>query len=187
MTRFVTSVTLGLLFAWAVPAFAQNGGAAAESFDAPDAEWMFVQSADAITFDGKTLTLQNVAPRTIMFTDRPNRMAGNISTGRLVDDWAAGTNSFQADPPNASLSTRVGDEEQVSVVELSNPRLRGTSLSYDVQVLDGMVPPNAGSASLFIDAWRAPLGGRCHHNRWGGVKCVWGPGPRRHPHHCRYR
>ena len=155
------------------PALAQDASGPTGQFEAPVADWLMVQSAASIAYDGKTLTLENVSPRTIMFTDRPQRLAGDMPTTRLVDDWNAGKDSFEKDPPNASLSVLVGEEEQVSVVELSNPRLDGTSLSYDVAVLDGTVPATGQSATLFIDWWYGPRGGFCHYGPWGGVRCNW--------------
>jgi len=42
------------------------------------AQLMFVQSAESLKADGKTLRLVNVSPQTIWFTDRPIREAGHI-------------------------------------------------------------------------------------------------------------
>lgn len=156
------------------PVLAQKGGGTAGTFEAPTANWLIVQNAASMTYDGGTLTLENVTPQTIMFADRPQRLAGDISTARFVDDWGVGNNSLEADPPNASLSVLVGDEEQISVIELSNPRLDGTSLSYDVSVLEGTVPRIGKSATLFIDWWYGPRGGVCHYGPWGGARCHWG-------------
>jgi hypothetical protein len=168
----VASALLGMALLTG-PALAQDGASPTGQFEAPAADWLIVQNAASITYDGKTLTLENVTPQTIMFTDRPQRLAGDISTKRLVDDWSAGKDSFEKDPPNASLSVLVGEEEQLSVVELTNPRLEGTSLSYDVKVLDGTVPASGKSTTLFIDWWYGPRGGICHYGPWGGVRCHW--------------
>lgn len=157
----------------AVPALAQDAAAPKGEFEAPLADWLMVQGAAAVKYDGKTLTLENVTPQTIMFTDRPQRMAGGIATARFVSDWDAGKDSFEKDPPNASLSVTVDGKEQLSVVELTNPRLDGTSLSYDVSVLDGAVPASGAETTLFIDWWYGPRGGICHYGPWGGVRCQW--------------
>ena len=74
-------------------------------------------------------------------------------------------------PPNAALSVVVDGKENTSVVELTNPRLDGTSLTYDVRLLEG-TPPAAGSNSaLFIDWWYGPWGGVCNYRYWRGVRC----------------
>jgi hypothetical protein len=157
------------------PALAQdNSSNATGQFEAPAAaDWLIVQNAASITYDGKTLTLENVTPRTIMFTDRPQRLVGDISTQQFVGEWNAGKESFEKDPPNASLSVLVGEEEQLSVVELTNPKLEGASLSYDIRLLDGAVPQSGKSTTLFIDWWFGPRGGICHRGPWGGVRCHW--------------
>ena len=45
-----------------------------------DARWLFIQTAQKVTFDGKTLTLSGVSPSVVMFTDRPKRAAETIPT-----------------------------------------------------------------------------------------------------------
>lgn len=176
-------LSLGLLLATASPALAQNAngngngtnGNMAGMFEAPAANWLIVQNGASMTYDGTTLTIENVTPQTIMFTDRPQRMSGDIATQRFIDDWGAGQNNFQDDPPNASLAVLVGDdEEQISVVELTNPQLSGTSLSYDVTVLEGEVPASGQSTTLFIDWFYGPRGGVCHYGPFGGIHCGWG-------------
>lgn len=167
------AATLGAATLAAGPALAEDGAAPTGQFEAPLADWLMVQNAPSVKYDGKTLTLENVTPQTIMFTDRPQRMAGGIATARFVADWGAGKGSFEKDPPNASLSVTVDGKEQVSVVELTNPKLDGTSLSYDVAVLDGVVPASGAATTLFIDWWYGPRGGVCHYGPWGGVRCHW--------------
>ena len=44
---------------------------------------MFVQTARAITSDGTTLTLKDVTPSTLYFSDRPKRIVGHMTTVRL--------------------------------------------------------------------------------------------------------
>jgi len=168
------------VIAAAVAALALTGTAAVAataatgSFEAPAADWLFVQNADAVTFDGATLTLKGIHPQTVMFADRPQRMSGDMATEKFVSIWNEGKESFQKDPPNASISVVVGGKEQTAVVELTNPKLDGDTLSYSARVLDGSVPPQGGFASLFVDWWAGPWGGVCHYGPWGGVRC-WQP------------
>jgi hypothetical protein len=115
-----------------------------------DVELLFVQTATTGSFDGKTLTLSGVGS-TSYFSDRPNRIVGHMQNDTFVSQWPEGKNSFKADPPNAVLSVLVEGGVSDSVVELSNPKLAGGALSYDVKVLDGKPPATFKSASLFID------------------------------------
>jgi len=158
---------------------AAGGIAAAEAaatgtFETPAADWLFVQNADGVSFDGTTLTLKGVHPQTVMFADRPQRMSGDMATAKFVAIWMDGKDSFQKDPPNASLSVIVDGQEQTSVVELSDPKLEGDTLTYKARVLDGAPPASGGAAAVFIDWWAGPWGGVCHYGPWGGVRC-WAP------------
>ena len=138
----------------------------------PGANWLFVQTADSITTDGKTITLKGVKPQTLMFTDRPERMTGDASTEKFVAFWKSGQGDFEKDPPNATISTVVDGKPELAVVELTNPQLSGDSLTYTIKVL-GMEPPKAGqAASLFIDWWYGPRWGW---RSWAGGYCWRGP------------
>lgn len=158
----------------------------------PAANWLFVQTADSVTFEGNTLTLKGVAPQTLMFTDRPERMTGDAATAKFVDYWTSGKSDFQKDPPNATLSVDVNGEAQLSVVELTDPKLNGDTLTYTVKVLGDKPPVSGKSASLFIDWWYGPGwgprhfwhpgpwgaygGGACWRGPYGGLHCrpAWG-------------
>lgn len=124
---------------------------------AKTADFLFVQNAQSIHYTDGKLTLKGVSPTTIMFSDRPERIAGHMATTRFVPFWSKGKDSFLADPPNATLS--IVNEDQVNdvVVELRDPILKGDELSYNVRVLEGEMPAKGGPASLFIDVIGMPL------------------------------
>jgi hypothetical protein len=122
-------------------------------------ESMFVQTAQGISSDGDTLTLEEVTPSTLYFSDRPQRAVGQMATTDFVDLWGQGENSFETDPPNAVLSfLEPGDQvpEDVVVV-IREPRLEDGQLSYGIEVLEGAVPATAGPVSLFVDPFGRPL------------------------------
>ena len=120
---------------------------------------MFVQTANAITSDGTTLTLKEVTPSTLYFSDRPKRIVGHLTTVDFVDLWAEGDNSFEEDPPNAVLAfLEPGDEApEDAVVVIQQPRLENGQLSYSIRILEGTVPTQAGPVTLFIDPFGRPL------------------------------
>jgi len=124
---------------------------------AKQADFLFVQNAQSIHYADGKLTLKGVSPTTIMFTDRPERIAGHMATARFVPFWSKGKDSFLADPPNATLS--IVNEDQVNdvVVVLRDPELKGDELSYHVRVLEGEMPAKGGPVSLFIDIIGMPL------------------------------
>jgi hypothetical protein len=136
----------------------------------PAAQWLFVQVGNSFTTDGMTLTIKGVAPQTLMFADRPERMTGDALTSKFVANWDQGKDDFQQSPPNATISTVVDGKTVLAVVELLNPKLSGDSITYDIRPLDGSLPSAGDKVSLFIDYWYGP-GWR---GRWG---YGWGHGP----------
>ena len=118
-----------------------------------NASWLVIQTASEVQFDGETITLKNVDPSVIMFTARPTRIAEAIPTATFVASWdKGGAKSFKSDPPNAALTSIVEGKLQSATVELSAPRLDGTTLTFKVRVIEGTVPAEGKTASLFIDS-----------------------------------
>lgn len=103
------------------------------------------------------LTLTGVSPVTLFFTDRPERIAGNMSTARFVPFWSDGPDSFQSDPPNADVSIIEDGKLRQTVVELMDPVLSGEDLSYTVKLIQGEMPESGAEVSLFIDIIGRPL------------------------------
>ncbi len=122
-------------------------------------ESMFVQTARGITSDGATLTLRDVTPSTLFFSDRPQRVVGHMTTPDFVELWGEGDNSFEADPPNAVLSfvEPGADAPTDAVIVIKKPSLNDGRLSYSIDVLEGSVPIEAGPVTLFIDPFGRPL------------------------------
>ncbi len=123
---------------------------------------MFVQTAERMKADDKTLRLVNVSPQTVYFTDRPVRLAGHVTMPNYMKEWtaAAGPNNFSKDPPNATLSVYEAgkSENTLTVVEIFDPVLQGKDLVYRYKLIEGKVPASGGATSLFID-WIGPGGG----------------------------
>jgi hypothetical protein len=71
---------------------------------------MFVQTADDLKADNKTLRLVNVGKQTLYFSDRPVRIAGHLTMQAYLDEWKAGEgpDNFGNNPPNATLSVYEG-------------------------------------------------------------------------------
>ena len=123
------------------------------------ADFLFVQTASAMNFDKATskLTLQGVGGTTLFFSDRPERIAGNMDTTAFVPFWSKGKDSFLSDPPNADLSILEGSKLTQVVVVLENPELNGTDLSYSVKIVGGEMPEKGSDVSVFIDIIGMPL------------------------------
>lgn len=131
----------------------------ANSAEEKKADFLFVQTAKSMAFDPETnkLTLENVSPVTLFFTDRPERVAGNMNTTRFIPFWSEGEDSFKSDPPNADISIVDGETLKQTVVELESPSLDGDTLTYTVKVIKGEMPKAGTDVAVFIDIIGRPL------------------------------
>jgi hypothetical protein len=144
----------GLAGAVLVPA-----SAPAQDSSAAKADFLFVQTADSMAFaaDRNRLTLHDVSPSTLFFSDRPERIAGNMTTASFVPFWSEGKDSFLSDPPNADISILEDGKLHQTVVVLHDPVLEGGDLHYTVRILQGDMPVLGENVSVFIDVIGMPL------------------------------
>ncbi|MGA8239402.1 MAG: hypothetical protein WB818_02440, partial [Desulfobacterales bacterium] len=107
-------------------------------------ELLLVQNSKGVAIDKNkgTLTLKGVGATTLFFSDRPVRMAGHFNKEDYLKLWTDGKDSFDADPPNATLSVFEGGQDDLLdvVVKLQNPRYQGDDLIYDITLIDGQLP-----------------------------------------------
>jgi hypothetical protein len=116
---------------------------------------LLVLNAEAAKLEGDKLILSGVSKNAIIFADRPVRAAGHITTDEIVKQWGEGADSFDKDPPNATVSVLGGGSDvSDAVVTLKSPKLDGTTLTFDVSVLEGSLAGTTGPAAVFIDHWR---------------------------------
>ena len=121
-------------------------------------EALYVQLAKHMGYEDGTLTLYDVAPTTLLFSDRPDRYTAHIPSHKFVQEWGlGGKDSFKADPPNAALSIFSDNDVKDVVVVLRDPVMTGDHVSYNVDILDGEMPASGGPSSLFIDVIGRPL------------------------------
>jgi hypothetical protein len=120
---------------------------------------MFAQTAAAVEHANGRIVLHGIAPATLYFSDRPQRVVGHLDTAAFVDIRYEGDDSFAKDPPNAVLAFggQRGATPDDVVIELRDPALRSDDLSYAATVLDGTLPVRAGGCTLFIDPLGRPL------------------------------
>ena len=134
-----------------------------------DIEFLYIQSAKSATIksakephDSFTLTLKNVQPHVVCFSDRPKRIAQTMTTREFIQEWThpspENKDSFKDDAPNADLNgVNVATHEQVNIpLELSNPQYdeNGNTLTYTVNQLQGgskISPMKLRYATLVID------------------------------------
>ncbi len=130
--------------------------------DETKVQLMFVQTAEDLNADGKTLRLVNVGQQTLYFSDRPVRIAGHLTMPAYMDEWKAGAgpDDFASDPPNATLSVYEpgSHENKMVVVEISHPVIEGKDMVYTYKLIEGTMPRAGGATALFID-WVGAGGG----------------------------
>ena len=149
-----------LALAAALPAVLLSRQTASAEDTLPDdkkVQYLFVQNAKDVSFAGDKMTLKGISGVTILFSDRPDRIAGHMTTADFVKNWNMGKDSFKIDNPNAALAIFGEKEPNDVVIELSNPALENDSLTYDIKVLEGSIPKTTGECSLFIDLIGRPL------------------------------
>jgi len=122
-------------------------------------EAMFVQVAREMATEGDKVKFFGLAPATLFFSDRPQHVVGHLSAKQFVEEWDKGENSFAVDPPNAVISflEANGERPEDAIVVLKQPHLAGTTITYSVEILEGKLPAQADSVSIFIDPFGRPL------------------------------
>ena len=125
--------------------------------------FLFIQGAESgsvseVNATTSTLELNDVSDKTILFSDRPDRIVASIDTADFIGNWSTGPNSFAVDPPNVALV--VDDdaaEQRQELIELFNPEYdsEANTLRYDIVAENGTsiggLPSEFGQSTLVID------------------------------------
>ena len=123
---------------------------------------MFVQSADSLKAGDQVLRLVGGSQQTVWFSDRPERKAVHLSRREYIKAWtaAAWPSNLSKDPPNSTHSVyQPGkDDNTLTVVEISEPKVEGKDLVYAYKLIEGQMPKTGTAPSLFID-WIGVGGG----------------------------
>src|SRR6478609_788114 len=88
---------------------------------------LIVMNAQGASLQGEILTLNGVAPSSIVFADRPVRAAGHMPTAHLLAGWGGASEGFAKNPPNATVSVFSKADATINdaVVVLKAPKLEG--------------------------------------------------------------
>jgi hypothetical protein len=135
------------------------------STDIESPQFLAIQHAQSgttsqINSSSYVLQLNDLANKTILFSDRPNRIVVTQTTQDFVGNWTNGEDSFQVDPPNAALVVLTeNQEDDVFEIELFNPIYDEDekAIRYDFRVLGNVtsspdLPANLGKSVLIIDS-----------------------------------
>ena len=130
------------------------------------AQFLFIQGAQSgsvsdVNATTSTLELSDVSDKTILFSDRPDRIVASIDTADFIGNWSTGANSFAVDPPNAALvvDDDVEQRQDLGVIELLNPEYDSVAntLRYDITAENATTTttsidlPEFGQSTLVID------------------------------------
>ena len=107
-----------------------------------------------------SLKLNDVSDKTILFSDRPDRIVKSVSTVNFIGNWSTGEDSFAVDAPNAVLIfDETEGKQDVVIIELYIPiyEVDKKILKYDV-TLDNAnfidLQSGFGQTTLVIDGYR---------------------------------
>jgi len=120
-----------------------------------------IQHANSGTIDktnetSYSLELNDVSDKTILLSDRPDRIVTSGSTFDFIDNWSTGPNSFALDPPNAVLIVDEQEGQDIVIVDLFNPiyDIDKKTLKYEVTQDNSTsinISTKFGQVTLFID------------------------------------
>ena len=103
-----------------------------------------------------SLKLNDVSDKTVLFTDRPERIVISESTLDFIGNWTIGEDSFEKNAPNAVLVINEQEQQDVAIVELFDPKYDSNTnmLEYNIHI-DGTesidLPKEFGQTTLVID------------------------------------
>ena len=130
-------------------------GWTAEDLHLDGAGLTLIQVARGMTYDGRTLSLVDLAPTLPYVTGSPLTCLGHISTGAFLDLWGSGpgrSTDSPSRPSVLSLADPAISPVSDSLLLVDRPRIHGTGLCYTVTVLSGTVPASSGSCVLYVNA-----------------------------------
>jgi hypothetical protein len=89
--------------------------------------------------------------KVLAFSNRPYRIVKQMTAEQFKQMWPEGSNSFEQDPPNATVIIN----EHLQTVVLLNVRVEGTKTTFKIRS-DGpqSLVQQTGQTQLFIDAQR---------------------------------
>lgn len=105
------------------------------------------------------LQLNQLADKSILFSDRPDWVVVTQSNQDFIGNWTSGQESLRMDPPNAVLVTDDKKEDTIEI-ELYNPEYEndGKKISYEFTFLGNTtalsdLPKELGKSVLIIDSF----------------------------------
>jgi hypothetical protein len=112
----------------------------------------FVQVARTAILVGHTLTLEDLEPTTIWLAHDQGDRVGHMATGTFLDLWWHPESGLASGALRAVLGRADPDVQLLGdpVLRVRAPRISGSGLQYDVEVLNGALARRSGACVLFL-------------------------------------
>lgn len=123
----------------------------------------FVQVARAAVLAGGRLRLEGLEPTTVWLANENGERLGHMATGTFLDVWWHPASGLASGALRALLGRADPDVQLLgdAVLRLRAPRINGSGLQYDAEVVNGSLASRVGACVLFLgpgDVDRAPAG-----------------------------
>lgn len=143
MRRLIQLIlTIAILSFLALPASAEH--VVDDSYS-----YQFVLSGDTGALKDGKITLNGV-PIVTFYSLGTKRGDGHFFVKSFVEVWNNNAKIFEKDPPNGTLSVLSDKGSLGAVVELSEPTATLNSITFKARVLEGGLPEQFGSYTLFL-------------------------------------
>jgi hypothetical protein len=112
----------------------------------------FVQLAGGARADAHGLTLTDLSPSTIwILHDTPQRV-GHLATGTFLDLWWDSRSGLSSSWLRGVLGQADPDAQLLGapVLRVASPRISGSGVHYEIELLAGVLPRDIGACILFL-------------------------------------
>lgn len=112
----------------------------------------FVQVAGAAVVSGHRLALEDLAPTTVWLLNGAPTTLGHMATGTFLDLWWDPASGLATSALHAVLGRADADTQLLgdTVLRVWAPRIVGSGIQYDMEVLNGALARRTGACVLFL-------------------------------------
>lgn len=126
--------------------------------DAAPTQLVLIQVAGSAIADLHRLSLRDLSPTTIWLLRGSPASMGHMSTGTFLDLWwnpDSGLAGSRLPAVLGQADPEVQRRPDPNVL-LGAPRISGSGLQYDIELLSGSLPGHTGACILFLGPGRHP-------------------------------
>ncbi len=119
----------------------------------------YLQQARGLAFTGSCLELLDLDPVTVCVLPAPAGALGHMTTGAFLDLWWAVAERVAAGATRRAVVALVAPGSlgaYDALVLVGRPRIHGSGLRYDAELVEGVLPASSGSCLLVVHPAAAP-------------------------------